>query len=455
MEKQIGKIERKHHGSVGSFFFGWFIGILTIIALVGGLGAFAYFKLSVNWVNKTFKTDISIGSEQLNDLTISQLVNHSVNLARNIDVYTLNDLEKDFGVKINNKISGIDISDLKDVAFPNLVEAVKNKVTNISADELSEVIDLTDMEGVLDKEITFYYNSTDNKLYKELDGTIYSNEVTFDYSVESGVVKINSKSFTIVDNKITVKLRNLPIVKAVSYLTSELGSNMTVGELKDYGLNLPSYFDSIDQSTKLNDLEEEINKLYVADLLNYTINETTGVVTNEAGQEVKGVMKVVAKETIGNLENLAHTIETMQIADVLGFTIDGGVVKDSKGNAVNGILAKIATLAVNELTEETINTFTVQDLFPDSYNSGVLKLIPANTTLENIPSVLSNQIENSTIAALHENGLITINNASTNLAKQTTIAKTGGGYKTVGECTVSELINDYFNKLDQIENSNP
>lgn len=455
MEKQIGSIERKskkHHGSIGSFFFGWFIGLLTFVLLIGGTGAFIYFKVSPSWINKTFHANIDLGSDQLNDLTLNTLVKHSVNLAKNIDTYTLNDLEKDFGVKVGDKLAGIDISDLKNVVFPNLLTAAKDKITNISADELSDVINLSDMEKILSKKITFYYN--DGHLYKEFnkDAGTYSNEADLDFSVENGVVTIGNQPCQIEEgNKITVQFRYLPLVKAVSYMTTELGSNTTVGELKDYGLNLPSQFDKIDQSTRLNDLEEEINKLYVADLLKYNVDETTGVVTNESGEEVKGVMKVVAKETVGNLTNLAHTIETMQIADVLNFTVEGDVVKDANGQPVKGILAKIATLSVNELTEDKINTFTVQDLFPDSYNTGALSLIPANTTLQNIPSVLSDTIQASKISELQASGLLNITNTSA-LEKETTISNGAGGYKKVGECTVSELIDDYFNKLDEIDN---
>ena len=150
MAKQAGEITRKTKGgSIGSFFFGWFIGFLLTVGLIVGLGAFIYFKVSVKWVNDTFNQQLDLGSEELNNLTLQTFVNHAIDLSKNTDTYTITDLENDFGINIGNEIMGIDITDLKTVPVTKLPEAFQNKLSNISAYELRNVLDLTDLDNIL------------------------------------------------------------------------------------------------------------------------------------------------------------------------------------------------------------------------------------------------------------------------------------------------------------------
>ena len=134
MAKELGKIERKNgNGSFGSFLFGTFIGVLLGIGAIAGIVAFAYFKVSANWINDKFNTELTLGNEDLNNLTLSEAVNHAVGLVQNMDSYTFNNLKDDFGIDIGDEIIGISITDLKAVPIPELMDAVQYIFANMSA----------------------------------------------------------------------------------------------------------------------------------------------------------------------------------------------------------------------------------------------------------------------------------------------------------------------------------
>ena len=115
MGKRIGEIERKYkrRSGLGQFFLGTFIGILLGIGALVGLGALAYFKATPQWINNTFKTNIDLGSDELNKITLSQAVNKALYISNNSDKYSLADFEKDFGYKLPKTIKGINIEKLK------------------------------------------------------------------------------------------------------------------------------------------------------------------------------------------------------------------------------------------------------------------------------------------------------------------------------------------------------
>ena len=311
MGKKDGKIERKSRGSgVGTLFLGTFIGFILCLGLIAGVGCFAYFKVSPNWLNKTFKTKIDLGNEDANSKTLSDFVSGALGLIQNVDSYTLSDLKGDFGIEVKDELFGINISDLKNVAITDLGAAIENKFATISAGELKEVegMNLTSMSSILDKHNTYYFNSVNNKLYKEFNGSSYSNEVTFDYDVSEDKTKVITKGNeeAIVSGQVSIPLWYLPLATALSDFTANMGNQITLAELEaDYGVELPSFFNNVDKAnTTVNDLEEEINKLYVADFLGYTIDNSDpdNVTVWNGSTKVEGVVATLAKLTISGLE---------------------------------------------------------------------------------------------------------------------------------------------------------
>lgn len=448
---KVGKIERKSRFGVGTFFFGTFIGFLFTIALIVGLGCFAYFNISAKWINKTFKTEIDLGSEDLNKITLNKLVNSAIYLGKNLDNYTLNDLKKDFGLNFTNNLSGIDISDLKSVPFKNMVSSISDKFKNISAQELNSFLsDSATLTNIMNKSATYYFNIVDSKLYCQKSGDVYSQPVTFSYKVENNNIKI--KNFSPIgvnaDNTVSIQLKHLPLTTAIDEFTTNLGDNTTIGELKSqYGVTLPSYFDNIDDNATINQLEGEIQDIYLADFLGYTIS---GDDVYQNSTQINGVMKIFAKMQIKDLENAKQTIDDLYIAEVLGYNYNTltGKVTDQSGNEITGILGAVSKFTIANITdsENGIESLKIGDLFEaSSFNDGILTLLADckdTTELSEIPNVLQTKITTATINDLVTKNVINSSSYNSTVAEKEIIV--GGSPKKVKNCNITELMDSYF-----------
>ncbi|MBR1987862.1 MAG: hypothetical protein IKA36_02360, partial [Clostridia bacterium] len=406
------KVERKGKGGTGKFFLGLFLGIILGLGAVFGVGFFAYKKLSVTFLRKKFGIDIDLGNDKLNDMVIEDWVSNAVDLMSDVDNLSLNDLEVKFGISLGNDVSGIDISDLKDVGLKKFEDAVKDKFNNISAKELEGAIEFDeDVNKILNKNSTYYYNDTDNKLYEEAE---YTTKADFDYTIDSGKVKIKhfEDLFTINAGKVELTLKYLPLTKALGRYTSNLGETITLGELEsDFNVDLPSYFDNVDRSTKINELESAIDDLYVYELMGYKKSGTKYFDDKnnnnmvDAGEELGSMMTTVCEKKVSELDTVESSIKDMPIADVLGYTLyEGKYYTDStKQTQVTGIKAKIAEFKVNELDSE-IDKLTIADIMDYTVTgegdaqvvtdkdgkvvTGVMKKL-APTTVENMGDIKS------------------------------------------------------------------
>ncbi len=408
MAKQIGEIKRKPHGmSFGSFFFGTFIGLLLGIGAIVGIGVFAYFNVSPEWINNTFHTNLDLGNENTNKLTLNTVVIHALNLVQNMDSYTINDLKTDFGIILEDKYMGIDITDLKNVPLTKLMEKLQDKLSNISAYELREVLGNF---AILDKEMTYYaYGSGENrKLYKDADHT---KPVEFDYALTGNKVTIKGSSFSIIEEEVKIALKYLPLTRAIADYTSELGDNVTLRDLHDnYGVELPAYIYIGNEDKTVNEITNIINSVTIAEIMNYKYDITVGYYLDK------------------NNNN----------------RYDEGI-----DEVASPLLNAIADSTVNSLNDR-IKTLKVKDLFTDT--TGALSLIPADTEINNISSAFSKAIQETSIGELIEKQVIdrpnnydAVKNKFTNVDDPTT-----GGKKTIAKCTITELLNDYFTAISSM-----
>lgn len=396
MSRNSSEFKHKSNGShVGTFFFGALIGILVGIAILAGLVAFAYYKVSPNWLNNNFKTEIDLGNDDLNNLTLSEFVNHAVNLGQNIDTYTLNDLKKDFGVDIGNEFMGINITDLYDVPLPNLVDSIKDKISNISADELKEIINLDDMNNMLDKYKTYYVDAQNSVLYEDESLSV---QVDFIYSINNGYVVINNREFAINQNRVNIQLRYLPLNEAMSSLTSNLGANITLRELEqDYGVVLPDCFDNINRNTTIAELGQAIDNMYIADLLGLNYDASQDKVYNSQGTEITGILRAVSRLTVG-------------------------MAKD-------GVVDFMA-----------IDMFTTEEL-----SSGVLSLIEPDTKISQLSEALSLALQTATIDELISRGVVTAPSNYNDIKDK--YINLDGEYVQVSSLILDDLIDIAFDLL--------
>ena len=402
MSRNSSEFKHKANGShVGTFFFGALIGILVGIAILAGLVAFAYYKVSPNWLNNNFKTEIDLGNDDLNNLTLSEFVNHAVNLGQNIDTYTLNDLKKDFGVDIGNEFMGINITDLYDVPLPNLVNSIKDKISNISADELKEIINLDDMNNMLDKYKRYYVDAQNSVLYEDEN---LLEEVDFIYYINNGYVVINNREFAINQNSVNIQLRYLPLAEAMSSLTSNLGANITLRELEqDYGVVLPDCFDSINRNTTIAELGQAIDNMYIADLLGLNYDASQDKVYDSQGTEITGILRAVSRLTVGMAED--GVVDFMAIDMFTTEELSSGVLSliepDTKISQLNEALSvALQTATIDELISRGVVTA------PSNYNDIKDKYINLDGEYVQVSSLVLDDLIDVAFDLLADSGLL-------------------------------------------------
>ncbi len=371
---------RSSRGKVGAFFGGSFFGFMLCLALIAGLGCFVYFKVSPAWINKTFKTNIDLGSDELNKKTVKGFVSSVIDLKNNTDSYTLNDLNEEFGIKINDDFFGIDITDLKEVAIDDLSNAVEKKFANISANELRNVngMNLQEKMGdILDKENIYYFNSTDGKLYKKHTGSSYTEPVNFEYVVNEEKTTITTKGNVefITDGEVRIPLWYLPLTNALSDFTKNLGEQTTLYDLEhSYGVKLPKFLNNVDKAnTTVNELESVIKTVRVADILelNIKLDETSQEYYNDidndnvydSGEEVAHILKAISDTTVEGMDSLINNLKFSQI------------------------------FSAKERSE------------------GVLSLITTDPTIDEMPNAIESAVSETSINTLIEKGIITVDSS--------------------------------------------
>lgn len=452
MSKSVSGTPRK--SGIGKLFLGVFLGFVLCLGIIFGVGIFAYKNLSIQWINKTFNAGLDVGSDDLNKMTIEELISTTQSVVKNKDSYTLNDIKKDFGFTISDKLMGIDITDLKDVPIKELSTAMQDKFSNISADELKDVIDLTDMNKILNKTNTYYVYS--DKLYTDENHTT---ELTgIEYTLTSTTVEIKGQTRNIQDDKVEFELRYLPLTKALGGFMDTMGDKITVGELvEEYNVNLPTYlYDTPEKKAKtINELTDIVNNLYLADFLGYTISGD--VVTDKTGNTVTGIVAKLAKKTIQELNNVEELIQDSTIAEVLDYTYEDGTYYYSNNGIktkVTGIMKSLAGEKVKDLTTRmnNLNLLEILDYtkytkadgtigYKDSDNkevTGILTLIDLeDTTIDKISDAFEKVVKEKTLSELTNVGLLTLTEEDLGRKVPDTIANELAG-RELGELKIDE-----------------
>ena len=293
---------RPRKSGIGKFILGIFLGFVMCLGTIAGLGWFAYENLSVKWVNETFNVGLDLGSQDLNNKTVKELVASAVSLTEKIDTYTLNDLNKDFGISFGDKLMGIDITDLNDVPIQELDVAVQDKFESISADEIKDIVDLSDMDLILNKTNTYYVSG--NRLYEDVALTKQVDKSVIDYIVRSETVEIKKQVRSINNNKVEFELRYLPLTNAFGGFMDTMGDKITIGELVDkqngFGVNLPEYLhDTAEKRNKtINEINDVVENLKLAEFLGYTIS---GNDVYNGTEKVSGIVAKLSKKTVKEL----------------------------------------------------------------------------------------------------------------------------------------------------------
>lgn len=348
----------------------------------------------------------------------------------------IGDLEKLIGVSLISdtveEVIGVDAEVVKTSTLDKLGETVSNNLTiNNAKDKFG--IEFPDMPIFSDAEFlasplaTAFSDFESYTLGEVIEITEESNAVLRelknvaikDIGAASTDTKIKSMllcELMTIDDDANMTLKALKYSSIESQY--ELDEN---GEIKldEYGnpiYKTKEITEVIDGETVTNTyplkgINETIDALYVKDVVNIT--EDSAVVLRKMRLPTEEEIAAGKAELFGTEDLLVNELGSAKVTEIvqntkIGEIIDiyeaddpeAGVTKSEpilialKDVAINGLNDRLKTLGLNEIFDET------------ELESGALSLIPADTTLNEIPSAVTAAMTNSTTATLAGKGII-------------------------------------------------
>jgi len=199
---------------------------------------------------------------------------------------------------------------------------------------------------------------------------------------------------------------------------------------------------TIDDLNDEKKLSERVEGLTVATLLDYERDDTDGKYykynENNVKTPVTGVMSVIAGSSLNNVQD---TIDTSSMGEVLGYTKgtkhdavltdeDGKIIYDEHGEPLRGdvdwwydgetpvhiMMNTISNYKFNEL-DTLSSSLSIQDIIPaEERESGFIKLVPANTKINEISSAVNDVFNTTTVTEYMDSGVIVIEDEDKRIA---------------------------------------
>jgi len=385
---------RSKHGfkGFGTFILGWFIGLISTLGLLVGVGYWAYTSVSVNTVEKWLKTDFT-DNKGMEDLTLQKAVGIMQGIASNgADAYTLKQLEEDFGVKMfGESIYGISTDLIKNSPVMDLKQAINDTLDTATFNNVLSFMnvkqeDLGMLNTILESERTYYVYKDENpgskfKLYTDEEHNV---EVDFKYTIKESTVEFGNSSHTISTHDFTKTIKprliDLPLTTAMKSITNTtnelslykiLGYERT-GDVGNYtytkdGQTMSGVMKSVAEYT-IDELAnaDKFKAIYIYEVMGYERSGTEGnYIYTDKGVEVTGAMKAIAGKTIDELAK-PNTINNMQLYEIMGYTRTGDAPNYEYmdgANKVTGAMKNLAGKTINELSKKsTIDNLKVYEI---------------------------------------------------------------------------------------------
>ena len=151
--------------------------------------------------------------------------------------------------------------------------------------------------------------------------------------------------------------------KTVGELNEDVVNDMTVADVMGYTLLDGKWYDGDTEITgimssiagfRIGGLDDEINNIYIGEIMGYTKNENDGMWYN-GDEVVDGIVSVFADLTVVEISDASvveNEIHNLSVADILGYTNDNGVWKDTNGDELFGIMKVLADKTVGNLDND-------------------------------------------------------------------------------------------------------
>ncbi len=410
MEKIEKTKRKKGFKPVGIFLFGMFFGLLFTLAAIAGVGLWAYNNLTLD------KLGIEVGSESVENKTIKELASSVTGIMKNIDTYTIGQMEEDFDIVIvgkggfiEEKMYGLDMTPLKNATKDTLKETFQDIIGTATMqtviENLGEATELGLFDTIMDTEVEYYFNSTDNKLYVTFNNDTYSDpidEKLYELT-DDGKIKMGTLTYTITNGKIVAAFRNVPIKQSFNDFEAVTKTLQIYKVLGYYEKNGNYYTDeACTESNKVTGLMatiagktiEELDQDFIDNLTIVEVLDLTksGDDYYQNGKKVNGIINSIAEKTIKEL-SADDAFNDIYIYEVMDYDKVGNDYY-SGNNKVSGVMKSIAGFTIGNLSEN-VGTIKIADVLElDGTETGVLKFIyNNNSTIDS----LTTDIENLTV----------------------------------------------------------
>lgn len=395
--ERIQKTKRKKgFRPVGIFLFGMLFGLIFTLGAIAGVGFWAYNNLTLEKLEKITKSNIDVGNDSIKNKSIKEIVASVSGIVKNIDTYTIEQIEEDFNIVIVGEggfvastMYGLDMTPLKKATKNTIKETLQDIIGTATMQTVIENLGSNTNMGlfdtIMDSYVEYYFNAEDNKLYAKLESGSYSEEIDsklYELQEENTKIKMGVNTYLIENGKITPQFRNVPIKQAFNDFEG-VTKSMQVYKVLGYYEKSGSFYTDENYTNKvtglmstiasktINDLDQNfIDNLTIVEVLDLT--EKDGKYVDSDNNAVSGIINSIAKKTIKELSN-NETFNNIYIYEVMNYTIENDTYKDKNGNLVTGTMKAIAGFKIGELTEN-INTILIKDVLElDGTETGVLK----------------------------------------------------------------------------------
>ncbi len=426
--------------------------LLGVVLTLGGIALGGYIVLTKegmvgtisDQIEKNTSTELAF-DDSVKAMSVMEWGREILAAVSDMSSKEIGDLEKLIGVSLISdtveEVIGVDASIIKTSTLDKLGETVSNNLTiNNAKDKFG--IEFPDMPIFSDAEFLASPLAT---AFSDFES--YTLGEVIEITEESNAVLQELKNVAIKDIGAASTDTTIKSMFLCELMTIEDDANMTLkalkyssiesqyeldenGEIKldEYGnpiYKTKEITEVIDGETVTNTyplkgINETINALYVKDVVNIT--KDSAVVLRKMRLPTEEEIAAGKAELFGTEDLLVNELGSAKVTEIvqntkIGEIIDiyeadnpeAGVTKSEpilialKDVAINGLNDRLKTLGLNEIFDET------------ELESGALSLIPADTTLNEIPSAVTAAMTNSTTATLAGKGIIsedTFNNIS-------------------------------------------
>ncbi len=219
-------------------------------------------------------------------------------------------------------------------------------------------------------------------------------------------------------------LNNVKVGELLSYVYLESGdANANAGagwyvydEATDTYTKATGVTAALADST-ISSMNTDLQDLLVGDVAGYTYNEDDHC-WYDGNKKASGILAELADLTVNDLTEegaLTERIGNVKLAEALGYTYDTEKKAwvDKSNQPLDGIMAALADKPINNMNS-AIQDLTLNDVLPGE-KTGLLTIIPGDTPINNINGAINESITDTPLQFFIDQGLITFDANTRNM----------------------------------------